>query len=282
MIRLITDTTCALPRELTRSLNIQVMPQMIIFGDETFRDDTELDTAGFLTRLRSSPELPKTSAPTPALYAPILKDMLAKGDTVLILVPSSEVSGTLRSAEVAAEDFPGAPIHIVDMRTVAGALGSAVLLADRWIKQGKTIGEILAKLEELKAIQRTYFVVDTLEYLHKGGRIGGASRLVGEMLQVKPILRLYDGRVEPYEQQRTRKRALSRLCELVVAECPKGAGSFLNLMQADAVEIAKELADRLKAEMGVGEIPIYELPPAIVTHGGPGTLAVGFYSKLVS
>ncbi len=281
MIRIIADTTCALPKDLARSLNITMMPQIIIFGEETFRDDTELDTAGFLKKLRASPTLPKTAAPPPALYTPVLKEMLAKGDTVLILVPSGEVSGTLRSAEVAAQDFPGAPIHIVDTRSIAGILGAMVLLADRWVKKGLPIKEILARLEKLKTIQRTYFVVDTLEYLHKGGRIGGAKRLVGEMLQVKPILRILDGKVAPYEQQRTQKRALARLTELVAAECPKGEGSFLCVMQADAEETAKGLVDGLKQQTGAKEIPIYELPPAIVTHGGPGTVAVGYFCEPV-
>ena len=282
MIRIIADTTCALPREVTRSLNIPVLPQIIIFGEETFRDDTELDTAAFLQKLRASPTLPKTSAPQPALYTPLFKEILGRGDSILVLVPSAEVSGTLRSVEVAAQDFPGAPIHIVDMRTVAGMLGAAVLLADRWVKQGMAVEEILARLEELKRKERTYFVVDTLEYLHKGGRIGGASRLIGEMLQMKPILHILEGRVEAYEKQRTRKRALARLQELVATECPKGEGSFLCIMQADAEETARDFADGLKAKMGVKDIPVYELPPAIVTHGGPGALAAGFYAEPVS
>jgi DegV family protein with EDD domain len=282
MIRVVADTTCALPRELPRSLNIPILPQIIIFGEETFRDDTELDTASFLKKLRASPALPKTAAPPPALYGAVFKEILERGDSVLVLVPSGEVSGTLRSAEVAAQDFPGAPVHIVDMRTIAGMLGAAVLLADRWAKQGMPIGQLLERLEELKLNQRTYFVVDTLEYLHKGGRIGGAKRLVGEMLQVKPILRVLDGRVEAYEQQRTRKRSLIRLQELVESECPKGEGSYLCVMQADAEETARDFAGGLKAQMGVKDIPIYELPPAIVTHAGPGTLAVGFYSQPVA
>jgi DegV family protein with EDD domain len=282
MIRIIADTTCALPREVTRKLEIPVLPQIIIFGEETFRDDTELDTAGFLKKLRASSELPKTAAPPPALYTPIFKELLAKGDTILAICPSADVSGTLRSVQVAAQDFPGAPIHAVDMRTIAGMLGAAVLLADRWAKQGKPVEKIIESLEDLKTRQRTYFVVDTLEYLHKGGRIGGAKRLVGEMLQVKPILRILDGKVEAYEQQRTRKRSLARLAELVTGECPKGDGSFLCVMQADAEDTARELANGLKQQMGVKEIPIYELPPAIVTHGGPGALAVGFYAQAVS
>lgn len=125
-------------------------------------------------------------------------------------------------------------------------------------------------------------MVDTLEYLHKGGRIGGAKRLMGEMLQVKPILRLQDGRVEAYEQQRTRARALARLQELVAGECPAGEGSFLCVMQADAEETAKELAEGFKKRMGIMDVPVYELPPAIVVHGGPGTLAVGFYAQAVN
>ena len=281
MIRIIADTTCALPRETTRKLGVTVLPQIIIFGEETYRDDTELDTQAFLKKLRAASTLPKTAAPPPALYTPVFKEILGRGDSILAVVPSGEVSGTLRSVEVAAQDFSGAPIHIVDMRTIAGMLGAAVILADRWAKQKMPVEDILRRLEHLKEIQRTYFVVDTLEYLHKGGRIGGAKRLVGEMLQVKPILHIQDGRVEAFEQQRTRKRSLARLAELVTTECPKGTGSFLCVMQADAEPTAREMADGLKQSMGVGEIPVYELPPAIVTHGGPGTLAVGFYTEPV-
>jgi DegV family protein with EDD domain len=281
MIRIIADTTCALPRELTAGLGIPVLPQIIIFGEESFRDDTELSTAQFLQRLRSSAVLPKTAAPPPALYAPIFQDILNQGDVPLVLCPSSDVSGTLRSAEVAAQDFPNQGICVVDTRTVAGMLGAAVLLADRWAKQGVPMKEMLARLENLQKQSRTYFVVDTLEYLHKGGRIGGAKRLVGEMLQVKPILRVLDGRVEAYEQQRTRARSLARLQELVTGECSKGEGSYLCVMQADAEGTAKELADGFKRQMGIQQVPIYELPPAIVVHGGPGTLAVGFYATPV-
>jgi DegV family protein with EDD domain len=281
MIRIIADTTCALPREITNQLGIPILPQIIIFGEESFRDDTELSTELFLKKLRSSAVLPKTAAPPPALYAPIYKEILAHGDIPLVLCPSAEVSGTLRSAEVGAKDFPGSDICIVDTRSIAGTFGAAVLLADAWAKQGVPLKELLVRLENLKNLQRTYFVVDTLEYLHKGGRIGGAKRLVGEMLQVKPILRLQDGRVEPFEQQRTRARALARLQVLVTGECPMGEGSYLCLMQADAEKTAKELAYGFQKTMGLNEVPVYELPPAIVTHGGPGTLAVGFFAQPV-
>ena len=119
--------------------------------------------------------------------------------------------------------------------------------------------------------------MDTLEYLQKGGRIGGAKALLGEMLQIKPILCLQNGQVEPFEQQRTKKRALARLVDIVEEQCPKSTEAHLCLMQADAIDEAEALAADLRSRMKLTHIPIYELPPAIVTHGGPGALGIGFF-----
>jgi DegV family protein with EDD domain len=281
MIRIIADTTCALPRDVTGKLGIPVLPQIIIFGEESFRDDTELNTAAFLKKLRASPTLPKTAAPPPALYTPIYTEIIQKGDTAVVVCPSEDVSGTYRAAVVAAQDFPGAPIHVVDTRIVAGMLGVAVLLADQWAKEGIPLKDLLARLEALKKLQRTYFVVDTLEYLHKGGRIGTAKALLGEMLQVKPILQVEDGHVGPFEQQRTRKRALARLKELVAQGCPKDRRSYPCVMHADAEDTAQDLAKGFRESLGIREIPVYEMPPAIVVHAGPGVVAAGFYSQPV-
>lgn len=278
MIKIITDTTSGLPLALAQERDIPVLPQIIIFGEESYRDDTEMDTRMFLQRLRSSPTLPKTAAPPPALYNPIFERLLAEGyRTIICLHPSSELSGTVRSALTAAQDFPGADIRVVDTRTVAAPLATAVLLADRWAQEGLDADTIIARVWDMLARQRVYFVVDTLEYLHRGGRIGGAQALLGGLLQVKPILTLRDGRVEPLEQQRTQKRALARLQELVLGECPPTPESYLAVMHADAEATARELADDFAAQLGIPDIPIYELPPAIVTHAGPGVLAVSYF-----
>jgi len=281
MIQIIADTTCSLPQEMTRALRIPMLPQIIIFGDESYRDDTEMDTATFLRRLHSSPVLPKTAAPPPALYEPIYQRILERGDTIVVVTPSADLSGTYRSAMTAALNFPGAPIHVVDMRMIAGMLGAAVILGVRWGKAGMAVPELLSRLTGLHSLQRTYFLVDTLEFLHRGGRIGGARRLLGEMLQVKPILSLQDGRVTAYEQPRTKLKALKRLQEIVIRECPGGDDSFLCVMHAEAKQPAEELSSSLRAAFGMKAIPIYELPPAIGVHAGPGVLAVGFFTKLV-
>jgi len=183
----------------------------------------------------------------------------------------------VRSAEVAAQDFPKLKISVVDTKTIAGNLGSLVLIAHAMARQGREMVEIEKQINELIPRGRIYFLVNTLEYLQKGGRIGGAKALVGELLQVKPILCVREGQVEPFEQQRTKKRALARLVEIIEEECPKSQEAHLCVMQADAQEEAETLATDLKRRMDLTQIPIYELPPAIVVHAGPGALAVGFF-----
>lgn len=277
-VRIVTDTTSGLTKEVAEAHDIVLMPQIIIFGEESYRDDTEMDTRTFLEKLRASSVLPKTAAPPPALFVPVFKRLLADGSTVICLHPSTELSGTVRSATVASYDFSQADIRVVDTRTIAGPLATMALLAARWAREGVDPDTILDRVHDLIARQRVYFVVDTLEYLHKGGRIGGAKALLGSVLQIKPILTLKDGRVEPLEQQRTKRRALARLRELILAECPRSDEAHLCVMHADAGAEAEALAADFAAKLGLSTVPIYELPPAIVVHAGPGVLATAFFT----
>jgi DegV family protein with EDD domain len=277
MVKIVADTTSGLPLEMLKSLNIPVIPQIVVFGEESYRDDTELDTATFLAKLKATKELPKTAAPAPALYNPIFSEANQNRESVIVIAPSAKVSGTVRAAMVAAQDFPETDVRVVDSLTVAGNLASLVLMADAWAKSGLDADVIVNRLNDWIVRGRIYFLVNTLEYLQKGGRIGGAKALLGELLQVKPILCLRDGQVEPFEQQRTKKRALARLLEIVEDQCPKSPEAHLSVMQADAMVEARALAAELKTRLKLTFIPIYELPPAIVVHGGPGVLAVGFF-----
>ncbi len=277
MVKIIADTTSGLPREMLKSLGIPLIPQIVVFGEESYRDDTELDTALFLLKLKTSTTLPKTAAPPPALYNPIFEEAQRNGDTVIVVAPSAKVSGTVRAAEVAAQDFPKLKVHVVDSLTIAGNLATLVLLAHEWASAGESDEAIVKRLNEWIPRGRIFFLVNTLEYLQKGGRIGGAKALLGELLQVKPILCLREGQVEPFEQQRTKKRAVARLVEVIEEQCAKGPSSHLCVMQADAMEEAGALAADLRSRMNLAHIPIYELPPAIIVHGGPGVLGIGFF-----
>lgn len=279
MVTIVADTTSSLPKTRFAELGIPLLPQIIIFGEKEYRDDTELDTNAFLQKLRASDTLPKTAAPAPALYAPIYKKYTEDGNSVIVIVPSAEVSGTFRAATVAAEDFPHADIRVIDSRTVAGGLGMIVLQAQKWAHQGLDVDEVERRILNLAGREHVYFLVDTLEYLRKGGRIGGAQAMVGSILQVKPILTIKNGKAEPADSQRTKKKALARLIDIVAADCPRDQSSLISVMHCDAETEAQDLKNKLAETLGILDIPIYELPPAIVVHVGPKALAISYFLK---
>jgi len=277
MTIIVADTTCGLPREMLAQRGIPLIPQVVMFGEDSFHDDKELDTASFLQKLKAAKALPKTAAPEPPLYYPIFEEAQKTGESVIVVAPTGKASGTVRSAQTAAQEFAGVDIRIVDTQTISCNLGSLVLVADDMAKAGKSADEIVAKLEDMIPRGRIYFLVDTLEYLAKGGRIGGAKRLVAELLEIKPILQIKNGQVEPFEQQRTKKRALARLIEVVKEQCPGGDETHLCVLQVEAESEAQALVEELKSVVDVPNIPIYELPPAIVVHAGPRAMGVGFF-----
>ncbi|MBL7944118.1 MAG: DegV family protein [Flavobacteriales bacterium] len=277
MTIIIADTTCGLPHELLAQRGIPLIPQVVMFGDDSFHDDKDLDTVTFLKKLKASKELPKTSAPEPSLYYPVFEEAKKNGESVIVVAPTGKASGTIRSAQTAAQEFPEVDTRIVDTQTLSCNLGSLVLLADDMAKAGRSASQIVAKLEDMIPRGRIYFLVDTLEYLAKGGRIGGAKRLVAELLEIKPILQIKNGQVEPFEQQRTKKRALARLVEIATEQCPGGESAYLCVLQVEAEAEARALVEELKSRINVAHIPVYELPPAIVVHAGPRAMGVGFF-----
>ncbi len=272
MIKIIADTTCGLPLDTLKQAGIETLPQIITFGTETFRDDTEMDTNSFLEKLRASKNLPGTAAPPPALYAPIYERILAAGDTALVITPSAKVSGTFRSATVAANEFKTDQIHVIDSNTVAGGLGSLVLAAKQWADAGLTIVEVKENVTEMSSRERLFFLVPTLEYLHKGGRIGGASKLVGTLLKIVPILTIREGQVEPFDKVRTVKQAVRTIVDLTAEYCKDNPEAYLTVSECDSEPLLTQVTQELTAATGIQEIPRYIVPPAIVVHGGPGLI----------
>ncbi len=278
MTRIVTDTTSGLDSATARQLRIPMISQVINFGDESFREGVDLDHDGFMERLLQRKHLPKTSAPYPGDFIEAYSSIPQKDGPILSLHPSADVSGTVRSAEVARDSCPGADIRIIDTRTVGGPLASIVLEAYRLVEQGMPADEVVAHVEQMKAHACIYFVVDTMEFLQRGGRIGSAAAFVGTVLQIKPLLSFKDGRIEPYERERTRHKALRRLKELVLAEAAPGPDGRLTVMHAAAPDAAVALAAELGSATGGHDVAIMNLVPAIVTHAGPGVLAVGFFT----
>ncbi len=279
MIKIVADTTCGLPVSVMQKMQIDFVPQIVTFNHHSFRDDFELSTEEFLIKLRTSEQLPGTAAPPPAMYQPIFERILKNGDTALVIAPSSKLSGTYRSALIAAQEFQSDQIHIIDTKTIGCNLGTLVQKANQWADEGMQIQELIAKVKDLASRDQTYFLVPTLEYLHKGGRIGGATKLIGSILQIIPILTLRDGQVEPYDKVRSLKQAIRAIIELNVSMSENNPEAYLTIGQCDSQSLVDQISEPLKLRLGLSEIPVYTAPPAIVVHVGPGLVVTSGFSK---
>lgn len=277
MVKIITDTTACLSKEIALRYEIPVIPQVINFAADSYYEGIDMDAAGFMARLTSSTELPTTAAPPPQLFIDQFERLASQGEPILCIHPSAEISGTVRSATVAAAGYPDADIRVIDTRLIASPLGTIVRLAAEAAEQGADADTIVALVHDLSRRGRLYFLVSTLEYLARGGRIGGAAALMGSLLSVKPILHLQDGRVDSYTKERTHKRALLRLKEIVREQIPRDGRGYLSVMYAGNPEEGQALADELGRDINQPDVPVVSMPPAIITHGGPGILAAGFF-----
>ncbi len=279
-IRIIGDTTSGLTKEQADKYGIDFIPQIIVFQDKSYRDDTEMNSQTFVKKLQESPVLPKTAAPPPVLYNPIYEDMMKKGQDGIIICPSSKMSGTVRSATTALKDFPDLKVRIIDSQSIASGIAMMLLEAKKLADNGASLDDIEERVRYMMAHEHFYGVVDTLEYLYKGGRIGGASKLVGELLQIKPILTLKDGEVQPFEKQRTKKRAMARMVELVKNECPKDPEKAMLTLSAldtspDLPFLRKEFHDLLN----ISEIPYFNVPAGIMVHAGPTVVVIDYFTE---
>lgn len=197
MIKIVADTTSGLPFELARQHEIAMIPQIVIFGEDSYRDDSEIDTETFLQKLKASPTLPKTAAPPPALYYPIFQAAQDKGEVVLVIAPSSNVSGTVRSAQSAAADFPDLPVHIVDTRTITGNAATLALLAAQWAAEGLDVDSVMKRLAALIDSQRTYFLVDTSSISKKADASAARRRCLVNCYRSSPFCKSRMARFSP-------------------------------------------------------------------------------------
>ena len=268
----VTDSTAYIPAEYVQKHNLTVAPQVLIWDNETFRDGIDIRSDEFFKRLKTSKAMPSTSQVSPATMQSIFQPLVDQGFEVLGIFISSKLSGTLQSAIQAKEMM----VTLVDSQSTAMALGFQALAASRALEAGASLKEVVALAE--KAHERTgvFFAVDTLEFLHRGGRIGGAQRFIGVALNLKPILALKEGKVEGIERIRTKSKAHDRIFELV-AEKVKGKSNIrVASLHANAADDAKALLDRIAKELNPVETIFTEVSPVVGTHTGPGTVGLAF------
>lgn len=273
-VRIVTDSTADIPSSLAEELHITVVPLTVFFGDEAYLDGIELDNAKFYQKLQSSKALPRTSQPPPAAFQEAYVRLIEDGaDGILSIHLSSKLSGTYQSAHTAADSLPEEakkiPIEVVDSLSISAGMSYAIIRAASEAQQGLPLEEI--KAHALDCLERTRIlaVLDTLEYVKRGGRIGSARALLGNMLSVKPIISLRDGEVVPIEQPRTRSRAYARVAQLVSEQ---GKLEQISIAESNE-EVGLQLAGALKT-VSNGEITRYKLGGVLGAHTGPGTVAV--------
>ena len=272
MIKVVTDSTCYLPEDVLRRHDIRVVPLNVHFGQHTYREGVDLTPEQFYHLLATSPVLPTTSQPSPGEFRQVFAELSSAGYQILCLVISSRLSGTYQSAVEAQQMLSGVPIVVFDSFSVAAGLALMVLTAAEMAAAGYPMKVILERLERLRHDVRLYFIVDTLEYLQKGGRIGKAAALVGSLLQIKPILAIQDGIVQPLDRARSKPKALERLLEHFEAGLEPRQALQCILVHAQAFNEAQQLAAELQRRFHCRRILTTEVGAVVGTHVGPGVV----------
>jgi len=277
-VAIVTDGACSLAPARGEQLGVHVAPVYVTFEDKTYRAGVDLDDEGFYRLLSASKKLPTTAQPTTADFLELYNKLAEEVEEIVTIVISHHMSATIQSAEMARDRFDKVPVHIIDSESVSLGLGMIVFAAARAAEQGDDAQAVIKLVESIKQKINVIFTVKTLEYLHKGGRIGGATAFLGGALDIKPILYIKDGRIEPLERQRTRKRSISRMVELMEEKMGKEP-VHVAIIHGNAPEESRELEQTIRSQFNCVEVLNSDMGPVIGVHAGPGTLGLVFYTS---
>jgi len=281
-VSIVTDSTAFIPKEFLDQLGITVVPQVLIWGEQTYEDGVTIQPDDFYKRLSCAKVMPSTSQVSIINMQNAFSRLLDQGHEVCGIFLSSKLSGTMQSAHQGREALTKGQekVDIIDSNSTAMALGLQVITVARAAQAGASLDECKKLAERARETTGVYFVVDTLEFLHRGGRIGGAQRLLGTALNLKPILALQDGKVEAMERIRTKNKALDRLIELVAAQTTGKTPIRLAALHANAPIEGKALLDRATELLHPAESIFTGLSPVVGSHTGPGTLGLAYMAGL--
>lgn len=275
-VAIVTDSTAYIPEELTKDFKIEIAPAVVIWDNEEFRDGVDIQPAEFYKRLQSASVMPTTSQPSPGAVKKIFDDLLAEGYDILGMTVSSKLSGTYSSFVQAKSMLPDANIELLDTQLVSMGMGWALIEAAEKGNSGGSILEMKQTAEDALKRSGLLLTVDTLEFLHRGGRIGGAQRYLGAALQLKPILEIQEGMLEGLDRVRTRRKALNRVVELVLEKVAGKSNFRIAIIHANADDEAEALLKLFDGKCDPTITTISKLSPAVGAQAGPGTLGVGY------
>ena len=280
-IKIVTDSTSYISDEYIKKYDIKLVSLNVIINGVSSRE-VDIENKVFYEQIRNSKEIPKSSQPIPEEMLNTFREIVEDGDSIVGIFLSSKMSGTYSNAnmikDMILEDYPDAEIHILDSKTNCMQMGFAVIEAARTASEGKSINEVINAANHVINNSRFLFTPETLEYLKKGGRIGGAAALFGNVLQIKPILTVVNGETSVFKKVRTRKKAIEEIVKTVLEEIEsKGFGDIvvhhINC-QEDGLKLAKALENKLGKK-----VEIQSIGPVIGVHVGPGSIGIAYYTK---
>lgn len=280
-IRIVTDSTADMPQEIIEQYKIMVVALSVMVQGKTYLDRVDITNEEFYQILKTDENLPRTSQPSPAVFAETYQSLAAEGATDIISIHlAHELSGTYQSASLAAGMVAGqVKVHCIDSRTATIGLGLLVLTAAKALEMGKDAEEIVALTKEAAEKNQLYFLLDSLDNLHKGGRIGKASHLVGSLLNIKPVLNLHDGVITDYEKVRGNKegKALERLITILKEKIDPNREVYCVVGYSNNLETAQYMASKLKPHLQCGEFIYMQIGCVVGTHIGLGAVGLSFY-----
>jgi DegV family protein with EDD domain len=279
-VAVMTDSSAYIPASALKGLHVPVIPVWLLWGADRLRDGVDIDPPTFYRRLETSKTLPTSSQPSVGEFVEFYRQVAAETDAVVSVLVSSKLSGTIASAQAAQAQLPELDIRIVDSRSSSMGLGLVVLAAARAAAAGASADEVVAVANDMRDRVQLLFVVDTLEYLHRGGRISGAKRVLGTALQIKPILHLEEGRIVSLTQARTQRKALARILDLAEERLDGRAMAEAVIVDINSPEIGDVVARRVAERFAPPLLHRSAVSPVVGMHVGPGAIGLVFYAEL--
>jgi len=282
-VGIVTDTIACLPRELVEEYGIKIVPINVIFEDKVYRDEVDITPSEVYRLLKQTDRLPTTSAPSPAAYLEVFREMSQKAESILCITLPPELTMIYQSAmqakEMAKEELPHTTIEVIDCRTAAGAQGLITLAAARAATADKSLDEVIKVVRDMIPRVHMIAMLDTLFYLAKGGRIPLPAAWAGSLLKIKPFVSVSQGRVRMFTAVRTKRRGVERLLEIMRQRMGSKSRLHVIVMHADVLDEAEGLKRRIISEFDCAEIYVKDFTPVMGVHTGPGLLGLAFYAE---
>ncbi|ERJ10979.1 DegV family protein [Haloplasma contractile] len=278
-VQIFSDSTCDLSKEVIAQYNIKIIPLYVSFGEDTYQDGIDINTKQLYKQVERSGCLPKTAAPSPGVISEYFKPYIEQEMDLVYIGISSKLSSTIQNALIAAKEFEEGRVHVVDSLNLSTGIGLLVLKAAKFASNGVSAINIANNIRNLVPNVKTAFVIDTLDYLHKGGRCSGVQHFVTSMLKIKPIIHVIDGQMSVGAKPRGKKKALSLLLNMIKNDENYLDPDFVMVTHSEAPEAAIILKDALSMNKGIDTVLETEAGCVISSHCGKGTIGILYITK---